>query len=85
MKKLRSINWYYLVGTLPFVAAITCMTVMLVHRGWLKIAAGAAGAGLLLWIIRKFRYLPRLSLIPILLMQERSVCTWLWEEYKLGT
>ena len=59
MKKLRSINWYYLVGTLPFVASITCMTVMLVNRGWLKIAAGAAGAGLLLWIIRKFRYLPR--------------------------
>ena len=59
MKKLRSINWYYLAGTLPFVLAITVMTAMLADKGWMKILIAAAGAGAMIWVIRKFRYLPR--------------------------
>lgn len=59
MKKLRSINWYYLLGTLPFIVGITGMTAMLADRRWQKLLVCAAGAGIMVWLVRKFFYLPR--------------------------
>lgn len=59
MKKLRSNNWYYLLGTVPFTAGISVMTVMLVGRGWQKALVGAVSAGIIVWLICKFFHLPR--------------------------
>ncbi len=59
MKRLYSMNWYYIVGTVPFVLAMTVFTVMLVGHPVLKVLGAAAGAGITLGLIRKFLWLPK--------------------------
>lgn len=59
MKKLRNINWYYLMGTLPFVLAITFMSAILLQAVWQKAAAAVIGIWIMILVFRKFQYLPR--------------------------
>lgn len=59
MKKLHTINWYYLAGTIPFCLGLTGMSLKLADEMWQKALILAAGCAVILWIVRKFWYLPR--------------------------
>lgn len=59
MKKLHSINWYYLAGTIPFCLGLTGMSLKLADAVWQKGLILAAGCAVIFWIVRKFWYLPR--------------------------
>lgn len=59
MKRLHSMNRYYIIGTVPFVLAMTVFTVMLAGNPLLKVLATAAGSGIALAIVRKFCWLPK--------------------------
>ncbi len=59
MKKLHTINWYYLAGTIPFCLGLMGMSIKLAGAVWQKALILAAGCAAILWIVRKFWYLPR--------------------------
>lgn len=57
--RLHSRNWCYLIGTVPFVWAITFFSCMLTEQKILKVLIAAAGVGVSLGLIKKFWWLPK--------------------------
>lgn len=59
MKKLHTINWYYLAGTIPFFLGLTGMSLKLAGMVWQRVLILVAGCAAVFWIVKKFWYLPR--------------------------
>lgn len=57
--RLHSRNWHYLIGTVPFVWAITAFSCMLAEHGFFKTLVAAAGIGMSLGLVKKFWWLPK--------------------------
>lgn len=52
-------NWYYIMGTVPFVLAMTIFSAMLVEKPLLKGSIVVAGIGITVGIVKKFWWLPK--------------------------
>lgn len=59
MKRLHSMNCFYVIGTVPFILAMTGFTAMLVGQPLLRALIAAGGLGITLAVVRKFWWLPK--------------------------